>query len=196
MRSDWALGGEDADSATQDDYHAHRIALGVPEGGKDYAFGDTFPHEALFDQLQRRVLHEGLLRRPGGRLAHAEPRHGAEAHRAGRGATRALPAPGRADRRRRRRDRHARLGRGRARACARSASTAPRSSRQRARRCAPAMCRVRIELPELGALLARRPAPRAPPHEPQAPQDARALPLGRQPTPSTSAITTRNGACR
>lgn len=35
-----------------DDYHAHRIALGVPEGGKDYAFGDTFPHEALFDQLQ------------------------------------------------------------------------------------------------------------------------------------------------
>ena len=47
---------EDADSATQDDYHAHRIALGVPEGGKDYAFGDTFPHEALFDQLERRLL--------------------------------------------------------------------------------------------------------------------------------------------
>jgi folate-binding protein YgfZ len=33
------------------DYHAHRIALGVPEGGKDYAFGDAFPHEALFDKL-------------------------------------------------------------------------------------------------------------------------------------------------
>ncbi len=33
------------------DYHAHRIALGVPEGGKDYPFGDTFPHEALLDQL-------------------------------------------------------------------------------------------------------------------------------------------------
>jgi hypothetical protein len=32
-------------------YHAHRIALGVPEGGKDYAFGDTFPHEALLDRL-------------------------------------------------------------------------------------------------------------------------------------------------
>jgi tRNA-modifying protein YgfZ len=32
-------------------YHAHRIALGVPEGGKDYAFADAFPHEALFDQL-------------------------------------------------------------------------------------------------------------------------------------------------
>ena len=32
-------------------YDAHRIALGVPDGGRDYAFGDTFPHEALFDQL-------------------------------------------------------------------------------------------------------------------------------------------------
>lgn len=37
--------------ATADDYHAHRIGLGVPEGGRDYTFGDTFPHEALFDQL-------------------------------------------------------------------------------------------------------------------------------------------------
>jgi tRNA-modifying protein YgfZ len=33
------------------DYHAHRIALGVPEGGKDYTFGDAFPHEADLDQL-------------------------------------------------------------------------------------------------------------------------------------------------
>lgn len=37
--------------AGADAYHAHRIRLGVPEGGRDYAFGDTFPHEALFDQL-------------------------------------------------------------------------------------------------------------------------------------------------
>jgi tRNA-modifying protein YgfZ len=33
------------------EYHAHRIALGVPEGGKDFVFGDAFPHEALMDQL-------------------------------------------------------------------------------------------------------------------------------------------------
>jgi tRNA-modifying protein YgfZ len=33
------------------DYHAFRIGQGVPEGGHDYAFGETFPHEALFDQL-------------------------------------------------------------------------------------------------------------------------------------------------
>ncbi len=32
-------------------YHAHRIALGVPEGGKDYDFVDAYPHEANFDLL-------------------------------------------------------------------------------------------------------------------------------------------------
>ena len=45
------LGGAGIAAATDRDYLAHRIRLGVPEGGKDYAFGDTFPHEALFDQL-------------------------------------------------------------------------------------------------------------------------------------------------
>lgn len=78
LRSDWALGGETCDSATQDEYHAHRIGLGVPEGGRDYAFGDAFPHEALFDQLHgvsfkkgcfvgqevvARMQHRGLARR-------------------------------------------------------------------------------------------------------------------------------------
>jgi len=43
-----AISGADAPAQ---DYHAHRIALGVPEAGKDYALGDTFPHEADFDQL-------------------------------------------------------------------------------------------------------------------------------------------------
>jgi len=33
------------------DYSAHRIALGVPEGGVDFAYGDAFPHEADMDQL-------------------------------------------------------------------------------------------------------------------------------------------------
>ncbi|TVR08485.1 MAG: folate-binding protein [Salinarimonadaceae bacterium] len=32
-------------------YHARRIALGVPEGGKDYVYGSAFPHEALMDKL-------------------------------------------------------------------------------------------------------------------------------------------------
>ncbi len=43
-----ATNGMPADAAA---YHAQRIELGIPEGGKDYAFGDAFPHEALFDQL-------------------------------------------------------------------------------------------------------------------------------------------------
>lgn len=33
------------------DFHAHRIALGIPEGGRDFAFEDAFPHEADMDQL-------------------------------------------------------------------------------------------------------------------------------------------------
>jgi folate-binding protein YgfZ len=32
-------------------YEAHRIALGVPRGGDDFSYGDTFPHEADMDQL-------------------------------------------------------------------------------------------------------------------------------------------------
>ena len=32
-------------------FHAHRIAAGVPEGGIDFAYGDTFPHEANLDRL-------------------------------------------------------------------------------------------------------------------------------------------------
>jgi folate-binding protein YgfZ len=32
-------------------YETHRIALGVPRGGLDFAYGDAFPHEADMDQL-------------------------------------------------------------------------------------------------------------------------------------------------
>jgi folate-binding protein YgfZ len=32
-------------------YEAHRIALGVPRGGLDFAYNDAFPHEACMDQL-------------------------------------------------------------------------------------------------------------------------------------------------
>ena len=46
-----AISGLACAEASEDAYHAHRILLGVPEGGRDYALGNTFPHEALFDQL-------------------------------------------------------------------------------------------------------------------------------------------------
>ena len=38
----------DADEAA---WQAHRVALGVPEGGRDFAYADAFPHEADMDQL-------------------------------------------------------------------------------------------------------------------------------------------------
>lgn len=47
----YAAAGAFSADASEADYHAHRIALGVPEGGRDYAFGDAFPHEAVMDQL-------------------------------------------------------------------------------------------------------------------------------------------------
>ncbi|SDR62466.1 hypothetical protein SAMN05519103_07960 [Rhizobiales bacterium GAS113] len=32
-------------------YEAHRIGLAMPQGGRDFAYGDAFPHEACLDQL-------------------------------------------------------------------------------------------------------------------------------------------------
>lgn len=42
-----AGGGSEALSA----YHAARIALSVPEGGRDYLYGEAFPHEVCYDLL-------------------------------------------------------------------------------------------------------------------------------------------------
>jgi folate-binding protein YgfZ len=46
-----SLDGLHCAAATQADYDAMRIGLGVPEGGRDFVYGEAFPHEALFDQL-------------------------------------------------------------------------------------------------------------------------------------------------
>lgn len=40
-------------------YEAHRIALGVPRGGQDFLYTDTFPHEADMDQLGGVDFHKG-----------------------------------------------------------------------------------------------------------------------------------------
>ena len=42
---------KNCDKVSSDDYHAHRIDVGIPESGLDYLLGDTFPHEANYDQL-------------------------------------------------------------------------------------------------------------------------------------------------
>lgn len=40
-----------ADLVAARDYETHRIALGVPQGGVDFQYGDAFPHETDMDQL-------------------------------------------------------------------------------------------------------------------------------------------------
>lgn len=37
--------------ADDDAYQQRRVHLMIPEGGKDYPYGDSFPHEACYDQL-------------------------------------------------------------------------------------------------------------------------------------------------
>jgi tRNA-modifying protein YgfZ len=44
-----AFGAELVDAAA---YETHRIRLGVPSGGLDFAYSDAFPHEADMDQLR------------------------------------------------------------------------------------------------------------------------------------------------
>lgn len=51
-RRSWTL-------AERADYEAHRIALGVPEIGKDYQSGDVFAHDACIDQLGGIDFHKG-----------------------------------------------------------------------------------------------------------------------------------------
>jgi folate-binding protein YgfZ len=46
-----ALAAAGFSPAPEDEWQARRIAQGVPEGGKDFSYGDTFPHEADMDQL-------------------------------------------------------------------------------------------------------------------------------------------------
>lgn len=43
---------ENAKLVSLDEWQQHRIRLGMPAGGIDYAFGDAFPHEAMMDQFE------------------------------------------------------------------------------------------------------------------------------------------------
>ena len=46
----WRLYATQEPAGEAGDYEAHRIALGMPDGGRDFDYGDAFPHEALMDQ--------------------------------------------------------------------------------------------------------------------------------------------------
>ena len=77
------------------DYDRHRIGLAVPQGGRDFIYGDAFPHEADMDQLGgvdfdkgcyvgqevvSRMQHRGTARTriAGLRFSGAAPSEGAE----------------------------------------------------------------------------------------------------------------------
>jgi folate-binding protein YgfZ len=53
-RSDSAKGGASI-------YHQRRIALGLAEGGHDFAEGEVFPHEANFDQIGALSFRKGCF---------------------------------------------------------------------------------------------------------------------------------------
>lgn len=72
----------------EDAYHALRMALGVPEGGRDYDFGDAYPHEADFDlfggvsftkgcyvgqEIVARMQHKSVVRKRVVRVEGDEP---------------------------------------------------------------------------------------------------------------------------
>jgi folate-binding protein YgfZ len=54
-----ARAGSVETDATTDDWHRHRIALAIPEGGVDFVFGDAFPHDAAMDSLHGVAFEKG-----------------------------------------------------------------------------------------------------------------------------------------
>jgi folate-binding protein YgfZ len=44
-----------------DNWKGRRISLGIPEGGQDFIYGDTFPHEADMDLLNGVDFHKGCF---------------------------------------------------------------------------------------------------------------------------------------
>ncbi len=56
-----AEGPTPAFPAQIEDYEAHRIHSTVPEGRKDYAYGEAFPHDACYDQLNGVSFKKGCF---------------------------------------------------------------------------------------------------------------------------------------
>lgn len=51
LNTDWVTGELSATPASKTLFDAHRVAVGVPESGLDFAFANDFPHDANLDQL-------------------------------------------------------------------------------------------------------------------------------------------------
>lgn len=56
-----ALEGAGAKIVGPEVWQGRRISLGIPEGGKDFIYGDTFPHEADMDLLGGVDFHKGCF---------------------------------------------------------------------------------------------------------------------------------------
>ena len=57
----WRQYGKEALADCARDYDAHRIGLGVPQGGSDFAYGDAFPHDALMDEMNAVAFTKGCF---------------------------------------------------------------------------------------------------------------------------------------
>ena len=56
-----ALAAAGAAMVETDSWQGRRISLGIPEGGKDFIYGDTFPHEADMDLIGGVDFHKGCF---------------------------------------------------------------------------------------------------------------------------------------
>ncbi len=56
-----AIGGDPAGNASEADYHAHRLAIGVPDPAADVGFDKTYPIEANFDLLNGIDFQKGCF---------------------------------------------------------------------------------------------------------------------------------------
>ena len=56
-----AAPGSAETDASAADWHRHRIALAVPEGGVDFVFGDAFPSDAAMDSLNGVAFEKGCF---------------------------------------------------------------------------------------------------------------------------------------
>jgi tRNA-modifying protein YgfZ len=56
-----ALEAAGAQIVEADSWQGRRISLGIPEGGKDFIYGDTFPHEADMDLIGGVDFHKGCF---------------------------------------------------------------------------------------------------------------------------------------
>ncbi|KZL29355.1 CAF17-like 4Fe-4S cluster assembly/insertion protein YgfZ [Pseudovibrio sp. WM33] len=53
--------GEAAETASEADYHAHRIQLGIPQSGLDFQLADVFPHDTDMDSLNGVAFSKGCF---------------------------------------------------------------------------------------------------------------------------------------